>query len=198
MLTQVHKALESLAKDGFVVRCADGHQHLCYPIIAGFIADYEEQVLITGIKKAQHCSICTVPPHERENLMKQWDNRTHELTKLQISHQRQTGLAKTDDSWVHDIKNFAWNHPYLNIHRAMMVDILHQLLKGIAMYLILWVRTLASNTLPAIRKRKRQGRTIKESSESIQLDEHFRCVPPFTGLKRFSHFSEVKQWTGVE
>ena len=23
-------------------------------------------------------------------------------------------------------------------------------------------------------------------------------MPPFTGLKRFSHFSEVKQWTGVE
>ena len=42
MLTRVGKALESLVKDGFVVRCADGHQRLCYPIIAGFIANYEE------------------------------------------------------------------------------------------------------------------------------------------------------------
>ena len=55
----------------------------------------------------------------------------------------------------------------------MMVDILHQLLKGITMYLISWVRTLASDLLPAIRKRKWQGRTIKESSGSIQLDERF-------------------------
>ena len=162
------------------------------------MADYEEQVLITGIKKAQQCSICTVPPHERENLTKQWNYRTHELMKQQISCQRQTGLAKTDDSWVHDVENFAWKHPHLNIHRAMMVDILHQLLKSITMYLISWVRTLASNLLPAVRKRKRQGQTIKESSGSIQLDDHFRCVPPFTGLKCFSHFSEVKQWTGVE
>src|SRR6266436_1200354 len=198
MLTWVCKALESLAKDGFLVECADRHNRQCYPIIAGFMADYEEQVLITGIKKAQHCSICTVAPHERENLTEQWDDRTHELTQQQISHQRQTGLLKTNDTWVHDIENFAWKHPYLNIHKAMMVDILHQLLKGIAMYLISWIRTLASDLLPAVRKRKRQGRTIKESSGSIQLDERFRCVPHFTGLKRFSRFSEVKQWTGVE
>jgi hypothetical protein len=198
MLTWIWKALESLAKDGFLVKCADGRQRRCHPIIAGFMADYEEQVLITGIKKAQHCSICTVPPHERENLMKQWDHRTHELTQHQISRQRQTGLAKTDDTWVHDVENFAWKHPYLNIHSAMMVDPLHQLLKGITMYLISWTRTLVGDIFPAVRKRKRQGRTVKESSGSIQLDERFRCVPPFTGLKRFSHFSEVKQWTGVE
>ena len=80
----------------------------------------------------------------------------------------------------------------------MMIDVLHQLPKGITMYLITWVKTLTSDVLPAVRKRKRQDRTIKESSGSIQLDECFRCVPPFMGLKCFSRFSEVKQWTWVE
>ena len=98
MLTRIRKALESLAKDGFVVKCADGHNRQCYPIIAGFMIDYEEQVLITGIKKAQHCSICTVPPHKRENLTKQWGDRIHKLTQQQISRQQQIGLAKTDDT----------------------------------------------------------------------------------------------------
>jgi hypothetical protein len=84
------------------------------------------------------------------------------------------------------MENFAWKHSYLNIHKVMMIDVLHQLLKGITMYLITWV------------KRNRQGRTIKESSGSIQLDERFWYVPAFTGLKCFSHFSEVKRWTGVE
>ena len=162
------------------------------------MADYEEQVLITGIKKAQHCSICIVPPNERENLRKKWDDRTHELTQEQIAHQRRSGLAKSDDTWVHDVENFAWKHANLNIHKAMMIDVLHQLLKGITMYLITWVQSLASTLLPAVRKRKRQGRTIKESSGLVQLDERFRSVPAFTGLKRFSHFSDVKQWTGVE
>ena len=72
------KALEALAQDGFLVTCADGYTRRCYPIIAGFMADYEEQVLITGIKKAQHYSICIVLPHEQENLTKRWDNHTHE------------------------------------------------------------------------------------------------------------------------
>ena len=130
--------------------------------------------------------------------MKQWDHRTHELTQHQTSCQWQTGLAKTDDTWVHNVENIAWKYPYLNIHSAMMVDPLHQLLKGIAMYLISWTRTLVGDIFPAVRKRKRQGWTVKELSGSIQLDERFRCVPPFTGLKRFSHFSEVKQWTGIE
>ncbi len=129
-------ALEALARGGFLVTCADGHRHMCYPIIAGFMADYEEQVLITGIKKAQHCSICTVPPHERENLVKRWDDHTHEYTQWQIYHQRLHGVERSNDNWVHEVENFAWKHPYVNIHKAMMVDILHQLLKGITMYLI--------------------------------------------------------------
>jgi hypothetical protein len=69
------------------VKYVDRFNRQCYQIIAGFMADYEEQVLITGIKKAQHCSICTVLSHERENLTKQWDDRTHELTQQQIFYQ---------------------------------------------------------------------------------------------------------------
>ena len=87
MLTRVRKALESLAKDSFLVQCADRHNCQYYPIIAGFMIDYEEQVLITGIKKAQHYSICTVPPYERENLTKQWDDRTHKFTQQQLFRQ---------------------------------------------------------------------------------------------------------------
>ena len=44
-------ALETLARDGFIITCADGYNRKCYPIIAGFMVDYEEQVLITSIKK---------------------------------------------------------------------------------------------------------------------------------------------------
>jgi hypothetical protein len=52
--------------------------------------------------------------------------------------------------------------------------------------------------LSAVHKGKQHGRTIKKSSGFIQLDERFRCIAPFIGLKRFSRFSKVKQWTGVE
>ena len=50
------KALEALAQNGFLVTCADRHKRMCYPIIAGFMADYEEQVLITqnGFENFSH------------------------------------------------------------------------------------------------------------------------------------------------
>jgi hypothetical protein len=32
-----------------MMTCADGYIRHCYPVIAGIMADYEEQVLITGV-----------------------------------------------------------------------------------------------------------------------------------------------------
>ena len=89
-------ALETLARDGFIITCVDRYNRKCYPIIARFIADYKEQVLITSIKKAQHCSICTVPPNEQENLTKKWEDRTHEHTQQQIHQQRLNKVEKSN------------------------------------------------------------------------------------------------------
>ena len=58
------------------------------------------------------------------------DTRAHAATNISLATHR---LAKTDDSWVHDVENFAWKHAHLNIHSSMMIDTLYQLLKGIAM-----------------------------------------------------------------
>ena len=93
-------------------------------------------MIVTGIKSGQHCTICQVPPDERENLEKKWPNQTHAKTKDQIRRQRQTNISKIGEQWVHDLNNFAWDHYLVNIHETMMIDSLHQLLKGMTMYLI--------------------------------------------------------------
>ena len=164
------------------------------------ITDYEEQVLITGIKMNQQCSICHVPPNERENLSREWPMRTHEDTQERIQRQRMKNTPTNDPSYVHPRENFAWMHYGANIHAMMMVDILHQLHKGIMMNLILWVVALLTGLYP--KKRKRRGRTdkrkIEEAPGETLLDHRFRHVPPHQGLKVFKHFSAVSQWTGVE
>lgn len=154
--------------------CADGYTRHCYPIIAGFMVDYEEQVLITGVKSGRHCSICQVPPDERENLDKSWDLRTHEYTRAQIRAQlaqseqsdaQGRGRHKTDMD-VHIVRNFAWKHAFVNIHTTMMVDILHQLLKGIVMRLIEWVGDLMKDLIPnqyQTKKRKLNRRNANAS-----------------------------------
>ena len=66
-------ALLETYKEGIEIRCADGFKQRCYPILAGLMVDYEEQVLITGVKANMQCSICHVPLKERERVTKKWE-----------------------------------------------------------------------------------------------------------------------------
>ena len=159
------------------------------------MSDYEEQVVITCVKSLQHCTICEVPPTMREKLRLKWSLRTHESMKSQVRRQRSQNIDKTDPSWVHPITNFSWAHPYTNIHQAMMMDILHQLYKGVVEYMNSWV-----NRHFARKRRHRASRGIRDKSFTTMLDYRFKQVPPFTGLKRFhsQRFSKVRQWTGNE
>ena len=53
-------------KDGIELVCADGYKRRCYPALAGFIVDYEEQVFITSIKANMQYFIYHVLPKKRE------------------------------------------------------------------------------------------------------------------------------------
>jgi hypothetical protein len=123
--------------------CADSFMQKYYPIIARMIVNYEEQILITGIKSGQYCSICQVPPKERKNLTGQWDKRTYEDTQVMLYHKcKSHSIKMSKDNWIHDVLNFAWGHTHTNIHDAMMIDILYQLLQGLFKHLIDWVKVI--------------------------------------------------------
>ena len=91
-------------KEGIEIRCTDGFKRRCYPVLAGLMVDYEEQVLITGVKANMQCSICHVPPKERECVTKSWEFRTHKSTWEQIECQRNNPAIQRDraaDEWLH-------------------------------------------------------------------------------------------------
>lgn len=72
-LTERHSsAIKHLACTGMVAHCTDGKDRQCHPVIAGIMADYEEQAIMTCMKSGWDCTICTVPANERENLCKSW------------------------------------------------------------------------------------------------------------------------------
>ncbi|KAH5559681.1 hypothetical protein HBI25_110250 [Parastagonospora nodorum] len=75
--------LENTAKSGILLACADGRTRQCYPTICAILADYEEQVLLTGVKKNRHCTRCTVAPDDREDLCGSYLWRTEQFTQLQ-------------------------------------------------------------------------------------------------------------------
>lgn len=90
----------------------------------------------------------------------------------------------------------------------MMLDILHQLLKGVVMRLIEWIQLLVQSLIKSNDTDPRTHRVKKMKSKdkrkpanfdaTFQLDLRFRQVPSFVGLKRFRKFSAVSQWIGSE
>ncbi|KAH4969835.1 hypothetical protein HBI78_054480 [Parastagonospora nodorum] len=53
------KTLENAAKSRILLACADGRTRQCYLTICAILADYEEQVLLTSVKKNCYCTRCT-------------------------------------------------------------------------------------------------------------------------------------------
>ncbi|KAH4614842.1 hypothetical protein HBH82_006400 [Parastagonospora nodorum] len=104
--------LENAAKSRILLACADGRTRQCYPTICAILADYEEQVLLTSVKKNRHCTRCT---------------RTEQFTQLQ----QERCLNKGHDDFVHPVNCFRWKHHNFNIHVSLATDTLHLLLKGL-------------------------------------------------------------------
>ena len=135
-------ALLETFKEGIEIWYANDFKRCCYPVLAGLMVDYEEQVLITGAKTNMQCFICHVPPKKREYVTKKWEFQTHELTWEQIERQCNNPAvqrAKAADKWLHPRESFAWDHSYVNIHAIFLSNILHQLYKGVMTNLVSWI-----------------------------------------------------------
>ena len=52
-----------ILKISIYIACTDRKIKVYYPIISLIMADYEEQVVITGIKNLWQCIICQILPN---------------------------------------------------------------------------------------------------------------------------------------
>ena len=170
---------------------------VCF-FIVDFICDYKEQVLITDVKNEKHCTICHVLSNQWKNLKFKWSSHTHEFIQQQIQRQRSIIVFKIDENWIHDVKKFAWKHHLINIHKSMLVNVLHQLLKNMIMHLFIWIKQLLQTKMSATRKRKNTCMIIDDRLRTIQLIAWFCKILEFIELKRFSRFSRMKQWIEIE
>ncbi|KAH5205302.1 hypothetical protein HBH77_096070 [Parastagonospora nodorum] len=96
---------KNAAKSGILLACADGRTRQCYLTICAILADYEEQVLLTSVKKNRYCTRCTL--------------------------QQERCLDKGHDDFVHLVDCFRWKHYNFNIYVSLATDTLHLLLKGL-------------------------------------------------------------------
>jgi hypothetical protein len=62
-------ALKKTSKEEVHLLYTDSQDQHCFPLLAIFMADYKEQVTLTGIKSGRKYSTCYIYINKRHNLM---------------------------------------------------------------------------------------------------------------------------------
>ncbi|KAH9918159.1 uncharacterized protein B0H18DRAFT_1086893 [Fomitopsis serialis] len=166
-----------------VTLCPDGHFRRVIYSLGPFIADYPEQVYLSGVVQGW-CPKCFAAPDE----LGEGALRFRELTQ-QI---KDTYSHDPDVLWdafgiAPGVKPFTDYFPRADIHEALSPDLLHQLIKGTFKdHLVEWVLDYI-----------RMNNSAREANTIIDaLDRRLRSVPAFPGLRRFKQGRNFKQWTG--
>ncbi len=141
----------------------------------------------------QQCFICQVSSNERKNLDKTWLIQTHTFTKNQQRQQRKNNMIENDFAWIHSVKNFAWSHMFVNIHKTMMINVLYQLLRRIVSYVMLWFSQIINESVYTSQRRKEIRLALNDASETAQLNQRFHVISSFKDMKRFVKYNIIKQ-----
>ncbi|KAF8262148.1 hypothetical protein EI94DRAFT_1773268 [Lactarius quietus] len=160
-----------------VVKCPDGHFHHAIFSLGPYIADYPEQVWLTGIR-------CDAQPTNLDGP----ESHRQSHTKTDLLIKTFSPRVLWDDFGVHhNIVPFTYSFPRADIHELLASDLLHQLIKGIFKdHLVEWVLEYLHVT---------HGEKV--SLEIIEdIDRRISAVPPFSGLRQFLDGRDYKQWTG--
>ncbi|KAI9069864.1 hypothetical protein FKP32DRAFT_1558895 [Trametes sanguinea] len=166
-----------------VVLCPDGHYRRAVFELGPFIADYPEQVYLSGVVSGW-CPRCRAQPQD-EFLEGPARFREH-TALLRDAYDAETlwdvfGLNA-------DVTPFTEQFPRANIHELLTPDLLHQLIKGTFKdHLVVWVLEYVKATSPSERE---ANRIIDD------IDRRLAAVPSFPGLRRFPEGRNFKQWTG--
>jgi len=158
---------------GVVMKDGKGIQHRVHPILAVYVGDYPEQVLVTGVKTGE-CPKCDIIPDE---LGSPTPGNGRDLQKVHAA------LACVDTETYHDVCANAgikpiyhpfWERlPYVNIYHAITPDILHQIHQGILKHLLSWLTRACGAT------------EINARCQRLSPNYHIRVFPQgITGLSR--------------
>jgi len=126
---------------GLPMMSRDGVWHWCYPILASFVGDYPEQVLVTCTYYSE-CPKCEVPHDELGDL---GSFLSRDLGKARRTYRLADGNVRMFHAACRDNGIKPVFHPFweslllVNIYLSITPDILHQLLQGVVKHLVTWL-----------------------------------------------------------
>ncbi|KAI0373820.1 hypothetical protein BV20DRAFT_988937 [Pilatotrama ljubarskyi] len=181
-MSRVLQPLESVGVDGMHFSSGDGIVRRGHPILATFVGDYPEQVLVTGCKTGE-CPKCKVPRDELGNnvtTLAPLRDLAKVLDALAAIDEgalaftracREAGIKPLDHPFWEDL-------PYTNIFVNVTPDILHQLYQGVVKHLVAW---------------------LQAAYGPEEIDARCRRLPPNHNLRHFTKgISTLSRVTGKE
>ncbi|KXN80856.1 hypothetical protein AN958_07112 [Leucoagaricus sp. SymC.cos] len=136
--------LEDAGRNGIYLVSSDGGIRRCFPVLAMYIGDYPEQVLVTLVKTGE-CPVCPAPQEGIGSLDSIQELREIEpiLEALEKSDEgAQEFVSACEDVGIKPVQMPFWtNLPFLNIYSSITPDILHQLYQGVVKHVLSWIQT---------------------------------------------------------
>ena len=141
-LSRIFAPLQRAAVHGILLKDGCGVLRRGHPILATYIGDYPEQVLVTGTK-TKDCPKCTIPADKLGSLTEPCEPRDLpailNALALADSNPRLFQEACNNLRIKPIFQPFFAQLPYMNIFQSITPDILHQLLQGILRHLLSWL-----------------------------------------------------------
>ncbi|KEP46015.1 hypothetical protein V565_223910 [Rhizoctonia solani 123E] len=180
-MDMIMEPIRAVSRVGEEMVCADGGVRRVHPILAAYMGDLPEQLLVTCTQQ-HRCPICTVPSDDKDDINKRYPRRSRQQTLDAIGDYKHHHRGTIDTLGIREITNPFWaTMPYTDIFAAMAPDLLHQLDKGVfGEYLVKW------------------GQNILGTGE---FDRRLKGMPRFQGMRHFKYGIEPipkSQWTGNE
>ncbi|KAG1891996.1 hypothetical protein F4604DRAFT_1565619 [Suillus subluteus] len=181
-LSTILSSLKPAMTEYEVVHCGDGHFRRIIYSLGPYIADYEEQLVLSCIVK-RWCPKCIAL---RTDLDSGGAYRCREHTDFMVN-ELHGDILWDEYGIIGDLVPFTNDFPRADIHELLSFDLLHQLIKGAFKdHLVDWV----AKYLKAVHGTRRADEIMSD------IDRRVAAVASFSGLRRFPQGRDFKQWTG--
>ncbi|KAG1846295.1 hypothetical protein F4604DRAFT_1884183 [Suillus subluteus] len=175
-LAKIFEAVKPYMDTPDVARFPNGHFHRVIYGLSPYIADYPEQVLLSGVVQGW-CPKCLVDRRDLDGdgPCLRWCKKHRELLVEELEY----GKLWEEYGIVGDLM-------VTDIHELIFPDILHQIIKGAFKdHLVDWVESYLKIT---------HG-TSHATHIMDDIDNRIAAVASFTGLRQFPEGRGFKQWT---
>ncbi|KZT64605.1 hypothetical protein DAEQUDRAFT_678329 [Daedalea quercina L-15889] len=145
-MSVVTEPLHKAGIDSVQMTSGDGVTRPCHPVLAVYVGDYPEQVLVTGTYTGD-CPICECPHNDLDKYpcTHEPHNVDEALKALRLFRTADYNAACSQIG-IKPIQRPFWEQlPYTDIYRSITPDILHQLLQGVIKHLLSWLTDILGN-----------------------------------------------------